>query len=241
MAFAQPAAGAVLSASLEIEPDGAAAPARIVLVDRDSLARRAMREELTATGEFVVVAEAAEEADAINAVRNEQPDLVLIDIGYPVMSGIAIAKELRQELPSMPIVFCSIAADEETAIRALSAGAVGYVRKDLDSGPLARALRGALAGEAAISRQLARRVLEELCRRPEPRPRLAPAGGDLTAREWEVLDLMIEGAGTAEIAESLDLAIETVRSHIKHVLRKLGVGTRGEAIAIARRLRARRN
>jgi DNA-binding NarL/FixJ family response regulator len=241
MAFVQPAAGAVLSPSPEEDHGIASGPARVVLVDRDSLARRAMREELIATGEFVVVAEAADEADAINSVRREQPDLVLIDIGYPVMSGIAVAKELRQELPATPIVFCSIAADEDTAIRALSAGAVGYVRKDLDSKPLARALRGALAGEAAISRQLARRVLDELCRRPEPRPRLSPAGGDLTAREWEVLDLMIDGEGTAQIADTLDLAIETVRSHIKHVLRKLGVGTRGEAIAIARRLRARRS
>ena len=66
-----------------------------------------------------------------------------------------------------------------------------------------------------------------------------PAGGALTGREWEVLDLLIDGAGTAEIAQRLGLALETVRSHVKHVLRKLGVGTRGEAIDIARRLRAR--
>ena len=136
-------------------------------------------------------------------------------------------------------MFCSIADDDETAIRALSVGAVGYVRKDLAREPLMRALHGALAGEAAISRQLARRVIEELSRQPERRPRLRPTGGELTAREWEVLDLLIAGAGTASIAETLGLALETVRSHIKHVLRKLGVGTRTEAIEIARRLRGR--
>jgi DNA-binding NarL/FixJ family response regulator len=214
---------------------------RLVLVDRDALARRAMREELTASGEFVVAAEAAEEEDAIASVRREHPDLVLIDIGYPRLEGIPIAKELRRQLPATRMVFCSITDDEDTAVRALRAGAVGYVRKDLDYGPLSRALRGAVEGEAAISRRLARRLVEELCRQPEPRPRLRPLGGELTAREWEVLDLLIEGESTSAIAETLGLALETVRSHIKHVLRKLGVRTRGEAVEIARRLRGRRH
>jgi DNA-binding NarL/FixJ family response regulator len=218
---------------------GAQAVIRLVLVDRDALARRAMREAITATGEFVVAAEAAGEDDAIAAVRSVNPDLVLIDIGYPRLEGIALGKELRRQLPATRMVFCSITDDQDTAVRALRAGAVGYVRKDLDYGPLSRALRGALHGEAAISRQLGTRLIDELYRQAEPHPRLRPAGGALTGREWEVLDLLIDGAGTAEIAQRLGLALETVRSHVKHVLRKLGVGTRGEAIDIARRLRAR--
>jgi two-component system nitrate/nitrite response regulator NarL len=213
---------------------------RLVLVDRDSLARRAMRETVTAAGEFVVAAEAAEEADAIEAIRRERPDLVLIDIGYPHLEGIALAKQLHRQLPAARMVFCSITDDEDTAVHALRVGAVGYVRKDLEYGPLARALRGALAGEAAISRQLGMRLIEELYQQSEPHARLRPAGGELTQREWEVLDLLIDGASTAEIAQALGLALETVRSHVKHVLRKLGVGSRGEAIDIARRLRGRR-
>ena len=212
---------------------------RVVLIDRDALARRAMREEISAGGEFVIAGEAAAEEDAIDCVRRELPDLVLIDIGYPHLDGIRVAKELRRQLPGTRMVFCSITDDEDTAVRALRAGAVGYVRKDLDYGPLARALRGALAGEAAISRTLGMRLIEELYRQSEPNPRLRPAGGELTAREWQVLDLLIDGAGTSQIAETLDLAIETVRSHIKHVLRKLGVRTRVEAVEIARRLRGR--
>jgi DNA-binding NarL/FixJ family response regulator len=210
---------------------------RVVLVDRDALARRAMREELTASGEFVIAAEAADEEDAIELVRRERPDLVLIDIGFPRLEGIPIAKELRRQLPSTRMVFCSITDDEDTAVKALRAGAVGIVRKDLEVGPLSRALRGALAGEAVITRQLGMRLIEELYRQSEPGPRLRPAGGELTAREWQVLDLLIDGAGTADIAEHLGLAVETVRSHIKHVLRKLGVRTRSEAVEIARRLR----
>jgi DNA-binding NarL/FixJ family response regulator len=210
-----------------------------VLVDRDALARRAMREGITATGEFIVAAEAIGEEDAIAAVGSVRPDLVLIDIGYPHLEGIALAKELHRQLPDTRMVFCAITDDEDTAVLALRAGAVGYVRKDLDYGPLSRALRGVLAGEAAISRQLGTRLIEELHRQAEPQTRLRPAGGDLTGREWEVLDLLIDGAGTAEIAQRLGLALETVRSHVKHVLRKLGVGTRGEAIDIARRLRVR--
>ena len=231
---------ALLAESAPPEGPPTGQPVRIVLVDRDSLARRAMREELTGTGELIVAAAAADADEALQSVRRERPDLVLVDIGYPLMSGIGVARELRSQQPSTPIVFCSIMRDEETAIRALSVGAVGFVRKDLASGALVRALRGALAGEAAVSRQLARRLIEELSRQPEPRPRLRPTGGELTAREWEVLDLLIEGHGTAAIAQKLGLALETVRSHVKHVLRKLGVGSRGEAVAIARRLRARR-
>jgi two-component system nitrate/nitrite response regulator NarL len=137
------------------------------------------------------------------------------------------------------MVFCSITDDEDTAVKALRAGAVGFVRKDLEIGPLSRALRGALVGEAAITRQLGMRLIDELYRQSEPGPRLKPAGGELTGREWQVLDLLIDGAGTADIAERLGLAVETVRSHIKHVLRKLGVRTRQEAVEIARRLRGR--
>jgi DNA-binding NarL/FixJ family response regulator len=221
-------------------PHSVAAPVRIVLVDRDSLARRVMREELVRTGDFVVVAEASGGTDALETVRDELPDLVLVDIGYPEMAGISVGKTLRHHAPATPIVFCSIADDDETAIRALSVGAAGYVRKDLGSDALGRALRGAVDGEAAVSRRLARRLIEELARQSGPRPRVHPLGGELTAREWEVLDLLIDGASTTAIAQTLGLARETVRSHIKHVLRKLGVGSRAEAVAIARRLRPRR-
>jgi len=162
---------------------------------------------------------------------------VLIDIGFPHLEGIAVARQLRRQFPATRMVFCSITDDEDTAVHALRVGAVGYVRKDLEYGPLSRALRGALAGEAAISRQLGMRLIEELYQQSEPQARLRPAGGELTGREWEVLDLLIDGASTAEIAKALGLALETVRSHVKHVLRKLGVGSRGEAIDIARRLR----
>jgi DNA-binding NarL/FixJ family response regulator len=220
-------------------PTAVAGAVRLVLVDRDALARRAMREEITASGDFVVAAEATDEEDTIDVVRREQPDLVLIDIGYPHLEGIAIARELRRQLPSTRMVFCSITDDEDTAVKALRAGAVGFVSKDLEIGPLSRALRGALVGEAAITRQLGMRLIDELYRQSEPGPRLRPAGGELTGREWQVLDLLIDGSGTADIAESLGLAVETVRSHIKHVLRKLGVRTRQEAVEIARRLRGR--
>jgi DNA-binding NarL/FixJ family response regulator len=228
------------SPTIQDAPTAAArAVVRLVLIDRDALARRAMREEINATGEFIVAAEATQEDDALEVVRAERPDLVLIDIGYPRMEGIPIARELRRQMPSTPMVFCSITDDQDTAVKALRAGAVGIVRKDLDAGPLSRALHGALAGEAVISRQLGMRLIEELYRQSEPGPRLRPAGGELTGREWQVLDLLIEGAGTADIAATLGLAIETVRSHIKHVLRKLGVRTRSEAVEIARRLSGR--
>jgi len=201
-----------------------------------------MREEITASGEFVVAAEAAHLRTRTRSTSSaaSSPTIVLIDIGYPRLEGIPIAKELRRQLPATRMVFCSITDDEDAAVRALRAGAVGIVRKDLDIGPLMRALHGALAGEAAISRQLGMRLIEELYRQSEPGPRLRPAGGELTAREWQVLDLLIDGAGTTDIAEGARAPpSRRCAATSKHVLRKLACGHAAKPSRFARRLRGR--
>ena len=122
------------------------------------MARRAMREEIDASGEFVVAGEASEGDEVIAAVRREQPDLVLLDVGYPQMSGIPVAADLRRALPATRIVFCSIAEDDDTAIRALGVGAIGYVPKDLPADAL----------------------------RPRAARRARRRGGDLAARSRDV-------------------------------------------------------
>ena len=131
-----------------------------------------------------------------HSVRREQPDLVLIDIGYPEMAGIGVGKALRHQIAATPIVFCSIADDEDTAIRALRVGAAGYVSKDLESGAAAP---GAARSPRRRGRDLAPARAPPgrgALRQPSRGRACARSGGELTAREWEVLDLLIDGEST---------------------------------------------
>jgi DNA-binding NarL/FixJ family response regulator len=119
----------------------------------------------------------------------------------------------------------------------LRAGAGGYLSKDVEVDMLPQALEGAVRGEAAISRRLSMRLIEQLRRLPEATSGMRPVRSPLTAREWEVVDLLYEGKSTDEIADALVLSTETVRSHIKNLMRKLGATTRAEAVELAHRAR----
>jgi DNA-binding NarL/FixJ family response regulator len=132
-----------------------------------------------------------------------------------------------------------LAADDDAGLSFLLAGAGGYLVGDPEPGALVRAVRAAAAGQAVLPRAQTVRLLERLRALPPEPPRgLRPVRSPLTRREWEVLDLLCEGSSTAEVALTLDLAVETVRTHIKSLIRKLGVHTRAEAVAIARDLRS---
>jgi NarL family two-component system response regulator LiaR len=119
----------------------------------------------------------------------------------------------------------------------LRAGAAGFLTKDVDINVVPRALLGALEGEAVISRRLGMRLVERLRHAPDGATGLRPVKSPLTPREWEVIDLLYEGRTTDQIAEILVLSTETVRSHVKHILRKLDARTRAEAVAIAQQMR----
>jgi DNA-binding NarL/FixJ family response regulator len=128
--------------------------------------------------------------------------------------------------------------EEEMGMLGLRAGAVGFLSKDLDIDVLPRALQGALEGEAVISRQLGMRLLEHLRSSSEGGIGMRPIKSPLTAREWEVIDLLDQGMTTDQIAETLVLSSQTVRSHVKNILRKLDARSREEAVAIAQRMRS---
>lgn len=130
------------------------------------------------------------------------------------------------------------ADDEEIGLLGLRAGASGFLAKDVDIDVLPQAVHGALSGEAAISRRLSMRLVEQLRRAPEGTGGLRPIKSPLTPREWEVVDLLAEIKTTDQIAEQLVLSSETVRSHVKNILRKLGARSREEAVAAAQRMRS---
>ena len=184
---------------------------------------------------FEVVAEATDGREAVEAVELRRPDLVLLDVLMPRVDGIDAALRIAASAPETVIVMLTGARDESTALRGLRAGAVGHLSKDIELEALPRALRSALDGEAAISRTMAMRLVELL--RHSGSTGMRPVRSPLTAREWEVLDLVCAGRSNDEIADEFVLSLETVKSHIKSVLRKLGVHSRQEAAAVAATMR----
>jgi DNA-binding NarL/FixJ family response regulator len=131
----------------------------------------------------------------------------------------------------------SSADEEELGMLCLRSGAIGYLSKSVDLDALSRATRAAAAGQAVVSRRLTLRLIEVMRHTTRQAAGMRPVRSKLTTREWEVLDLLTRGLATADIAATLFVSNETVRSHIKHILRKLGVHTRQEAVDLAQRLK----
>ena len=211
---------------------------RVLIADDDPLVRRILRDLLQDAG-FAVVGVAATGREAVELALHYEPDLLVVDLGMTEGDGIDVIRRVRagSDAPIEAVVLTS-RDDDAAALEALRAGAVGYLLKDTALDGLPAALRAAARGEAAISRRLSRCLIEHLRGMPQGQAGLRPVRSPLTSREWEVLDQLCEGASTEEIADSLVLATETVRSHIKSVLRKLGVRTRAEAVSAAARIRA---
>jgi NarL family two-component system response regulator LiaR len=213
---------------------------RAIVADDDALARRMVKDVLQGAG-ISVVAEAHDGREAVELVRYHRPDIALLDVIMPHLDGIAATRQIVAEAPDQLVILLTRSDDEGLGILGLRAGAAGYLSKDVDLEALPRALEGALAGEAAISRGMTRRVIEHLQGSPECGRGMRPIQSSLTSREWQVLDLLTEQRTTEEIADALVLSQETVRTHVKSILRKLDVRSRAEAVAAAGRLRGMRS
>jgi len=209
---------------------------RVIVADDDPFARRMIKESLQRAG-VTVVAEAPDGRQAVELCLFYRPDVVLMDVVMPELDGISATRRIVQEVPEQLVVMLTSSDEVEMGFVGLRAGAVGYLSKDLDVDVLPQALNGTLRGEAAISRRLSMQLIEQLRRAPDATNGMRPVRSPLTAREWEVVDLLYQGRSTDEIAEQLVLSHETVRSHIKNLMRKLGASTRAEAVALAHRAR----
>ena len=209
---------------------------RVIIAEDDPLARRVLRDCLQHAG-IVVVADAVDGREAVELAVHYRPDLVLMDLMMPGMDPVEASRLIREQAPSVKVLVISATGDEDLGLLALHAGAVGFLSKAVDPDALVRAVRGAVSGEAAISRRLVMRLLDDLHEGPRGGPGLRPVRSELTPREWEVLDLLAEGASTQEIADALVLTQDTIYTHVKRILRKLDVRSREEAIARANVLR----
>ena len=207
-------------------------------VDGDPLARRALRSQLAAESDLDLVGEAADASTGVDLVSEQQPDLVLIAVTTRDQHSCYAIGEMVKASPHTRIIVLALERDEDTQMQLLRAGAVGWLMKSVDLEVLPRVLRGVHAGEAAVPRALSKRVVTEAIGNARTdRNRLRPIRSALTRREWEVVDLLAEGATTAGLARELQLSQATVRTHIKHILGKLGVHSRDEAVRHVERLR----
>jgi NarL family two-component system response regulator LiaR len=211
-------------------------PLRVIVADDDALVRRVLRDVLQRAG-IVVIAEAAGGREAVELTLYYKPDIVLMDVLMPGTDGIAATREILTGLPGAKVVMISSSEDEELGLLALRFGACGYLSKSVNTESIPRALRAAADGEAVVPRRLTARLVDAMRRTREDGAGIRPVRSPLTAREWEVLDLLCRRLTTEEIADALVLSSETVRSHVKGILRKLRVSSRGEAVAIAEELR----
>jgi DNA-binding NarL/FixJ family response regulator len=211
-------------------------PARVLIAAADPLVRRALKTVLTDAG-FEVVADTASAEGLVRDLGTHTPHVALVDVILEDGDGLETAERIAREWPDVRVIVLSASEDDSKAVRALRAGARGYLRKDIELEALPRAIEGVMSGEAAISRRLTMRVVDELRKSPLMGPGMRPTVSELTPREWQVLDLLTTGASTADIAIDLVLSPETVLTHVKNILKKLGVHSRRDAILQADRLR----
>jgi DNA-binding NarL/FixJ family response regulator len=202
----------------------------------DGLARNALREALTEAG-VCVVGQAADIPQVINLARRCQPDVVVIDADLPPDGGMAALEALLPASPGLPVVLLAETGEDDAGLAALANGAAGYLSRETDLSRLAQAVASVTTGEAAISRSMARRLVERLRSRSNSTSGMRPIKSALTTREWEVLDLMTAGASTADIAGRLVVTTDTVHSHVNHILKKLHAHSRAEAVEIAEQTR----
>ena len=202
----------------------------VLIVDDHPLTREALSALLMQHG-FSVVGEAADGEEAIGLARRLQPNLVLLDLSMPGLPGLEALPRLREAAPQCEVVVLTASGTEENLLSAIRGGAAGYLLKSEPPGRIADFLRGVAQGEAALSGEIARRLLDEVRngggRRSGVPDSIATV---LSAREVEVLLLLDEHLGTDQIARRLFISEHTVRSHVKSLMRKLGVSSRREAL-----------
>jgi DNA-binding NarL/FixJ family response regulator len=203
---------------------------RILLVDDHPLTRSALSGLLQQHG-FDVIGEAADGESAVERASELRPDLILLDLSMPGLDGLSALPRLREAAPECEVVVLTASGEETNLLAAIRAGAAGYLLKSEPPARIVDFLRGAANGEAALSGTVARRLLEQV-RENGGRSNGVPdeIASALSARELEVLLLLDEHLATDEIAQRLFISEHTVRSHVKSLLRKLGVSSRREAL-----------
>jgi NarL family two-component system response regulator LiaR len=199
---------------------------RVMLVDDHNVVRSGLATFLRAYDDLELVGEAKNGFEAVKLCREKKPDVVLMDLMMPEMDGIAATRAILADCPEIKIIAMTSFEDEQLVQGVLAAGAISYLIKNVTSDELAKAIREAASGRSTLSPEAARVLVQAT--RPTKQPLF-----DLTEREQEVLNLVVQGRSNQQIADALVISIATVKAHISNILSKLQVSSRAEAINYA--------
>jgi len=209
-------------------------PIRVLVADDQAMVRGGFTLILGAEDDIEVVGEAEDGEKAVAATRRLRPDVVIMDIQMPNLDGVQATRQILEELDPAPRVLVVTTFDvDEYVYEALQAGASGFLLKNAPPEDLVRAIHVVAGGDALLSPQVTRRVIEQFGRRPPQSLTRPPALDELTEREAEVLTLVARGLSNAEIAERLFVSAGTVKTHVARIFMKLGLRDRAQAVVLA--------
>jgi NarL family two-component system response regulator LiaR len=205
-------------------------PIRVLVVDDHAVVRSGIRYSLLAFEDIELVAEAANGKEALRLCSEIQPDVILMDMMMPGMDGVEATRAIADRHPQVQVIALTSFQEGNLVQEALQAGAIGYLLKDVEMDALAQAIRAAHAGRSTLAPEAAQALAKKAMQSASP-------GHDLTAREREVLALLVEGKSNVEIAENLAVSLSTARFHVSAIIDKLGVANRTQAATLAVRHR----
>ena len=208
-------------------------PLRVLLVDDHILFRKGVASLLASHEDIEVVGEAGDGVEAVAKARETVPDVILMDLSMPKCSGLEATRLVKREMPHVKIIILTVSDDDRDLFAAIKNGADGYLLKNLEPHQLFDMLEGIGRGEAPISGVLAAKILQEFRQPDQSLPRQLEASDELTPREIEVLEQVVEGATNKEIAEALVITENTVKIHLRNILEKLHVQNRIQAAVYA--------
>jgi len=201
---------------------------RIVLADDHTIVREGLKQLLAGAPEFSVIAEARDGSEVLKRVREHDFEVLLLDMAMPGKSGIDLIKQVHAEKPKLRILVLSMHEEQQYAVRALKAGAAGYITKDSASARLVEAIRKVAGGGAVISPAVAEQFALAAMPQNEALPHTA-----LSDREFQVFEMLASGASVSAIAERLNLSVKTVSTHKAHLMQKMNLANQSELVRYA--------